>query len=92
MDAALESSTAHTTLQHILISFYECYSPSKVDAVPVILQRFRGKEIELLTSLKHKYNLESYPPFDEFVRHKGVGSSYEQTPFVKEVLLTTISR
>lgn len=56
----------------MLVSFYECYNPSKVDTVPIILERFHGKEVELLHNLKQKYYLEAYPPFDNYIELRSI--------------------
>jgi len=60
---------AHTSeLKCLLETFYLRYNPSKVETIPFILESFRGRdEIELLVSLKQKYNLISYDLFDNYI-------------------------
>jgi len=38
-------------------AFYQKYNPSKMDALPEILQRYQGKEEELLRKLHKQYNI-----------------------------------
>lgn len=61
--------TAHSSseLNILLKNFYLHYNPSKVESITFILESFEGKEIELLVSLKQKYGLLSYDPFDNYI-------------------------
>lgn len=60
---------AHSSsdLKILLENFYLHYNPSKVESISFILESFKGKEIELLVSLKQKYSLLSYDPFDNYI-------------------------
>ena len=60
---------AHSSsdLKLLLEKFYLHYNPSKVESISFILESFQGKEIELLVSLKQKYGLLSYDPFDNYI-------------------------
>lgn len=79
-------------LQDALVSFYARYNPSKIGSVPVILERFHGKESELFESLMQKYNLSSYGPFDELINKVGHVTKEEKHKNGTEVLLSTIAR
>lgn len=40
-----------------VVTFYQRYNPSKMDALPEILQRYQGREEELLKKLHKQYNI-----------------------------------
>lgn len=51
----------------LLEGFYQKFNPSKLSSIDEILESFKNNKIELLLSLKVKYNLTKYDPFDNFV-------------------------
>lgn len=61
------TARSSSDLKLLLEKFYLHYNPSKVESILFILESFEGKEIELLVSLKQKYGLLSYDPFDNYI-------------------------
>ena len=44
-------------IEREVISFYQKYNPDKLEKVPYLLEKYKNREIELLESLKNKYDV-----------------------------------
>jgi hypothetical protein len=55
-------------IKHALKEFYLKFNPEKVNTIDHILERYDGKEIELFSNLKEKYEITEYSMFDEIIR------------------------
>ena len=48
---------SNTSEQEKVVAFYRKFNPTKLDSVPAILAKYRGREDELLEKLKKQYNV-----------------------------------
>ena len=46
--------------QEKVVAFYRKFNPSKLDSVPAILEKYSGREDELLDKLKKQYNITQF--------------------------------
>jgi len=47
----------NNNIEREVISFYQKYNPDKLEKVPYLLEKYKNREIELLESLKNKYDV-----------------------------------
>jgi density-regulated protein DRP1 len=52
------------TIEQRLTAFYEKYVPEKIDSVPGLLEKYEGKEDNLIQALVKKYGPEPEDPYD----------------------------
>lgn len=66
-------------LKMIIDKIYGDYNPEKIANIPGILEKYKGKEAELLTKLSQKYNLhlEHYISIDFLKFIKGILTKYD---------------
>ena len=77
-------------IEREVISFYQKYNPDKLEKVPYLLEKYKNREIELLESLKNKYDVkdqnyshlskeDEYPVEDIEIHEKASESSSEKS-------------
>ena len=51
---------ARSEMEEKVFAFYRQYNPTKLDSVPAILAKYKGRESELLNKLKKQYNVSQF--------------------------------
>jgi len=57
--------TAPWTTEQRLTAFYNMYVPEKIDSIPSLLEKYKGKEEKLFEALVKKYGKEPVDPYDD---------------------------
>jgi hypothetical protein len=56
----IDNSVHHNDVNLKVFAFYQKYNPSKLDDVPMILEKYKGKEGDLLAKLKKQYGVTDF--------------------------------
>ena len=65
--------------KELLEDFYRKYNQSKLSSIHEILESFKHSKKELLLSLKLKYKLSKYDPFDKFLESTIIPANQQVT-------------
>ena len=71
---AMPTSVDLPNIQSILEEFYRIHNPERINTIHLIIDKYKGNEIELLKSLKEKYNINNYKPFDAILNEPVIGT------------------
>lgn len=76
----MDDEQASVEVITLLEGFYGAYNPHKIIEINKILKLYEGRVTNLLSNLKAKYDIESYPPFDEYLSRKEEESAMPDSP------------
>lgn len=62
-------------LKTALLDFYKIYNPERISTIDTILEKYKGNEVELVMSLKDKYDVKEYKAFDDWMKRTQIGSN-----------------
>jgi hypothetical protein len=56
------------SLRIVLEEFYSLYNPERKSTISIIIDKYENNQLELFKSLKERYNISEYKPFDDIIR------------------------
>ena len=56
------------SLKVILEEFYTLYNPERKSTISIIIEKYENNQFELFKSLKERYSISEYRPFDDIIR------------------------
>ena len=56
------------SLRIVLEEFYSLYNPERKSTISIIIDKYENNQLELFKSLKERYNIAEYKPFDDIIR------------------------
>lgn len=56
------------SLRVVLEEFYSLYNPERKSTISIIIEKYENNQLELFKSLKERYNISEYKPFDDLIR------------------------
>ena len=68
-----------------LVAFYREHNPEKLDSVPYILEKYKGRDYDLFKNLSRKYNFSASPTSQDIGKIKCTFNTLELALFSSKI-------